>query len=76
MYIKLNTHLCNVYDCVQGVIWMICGAQRYQVKTRQAGEVHHKYVVARSPAEARKTIRNKLGKDLEILSVRKQQRSS
>lgn len=55
---------------------MICGAQRYQVKTRQAGEVHHKYVVARSPAEARKTIRNKLGKDLEILSVRKQQRSS
>lgn len=50
---------------------MICGAQRYEVKTRQKDEVHYKYVVARTPAEARKRIRHKLGKDLEILSVRK-----
>lgn len=53
---------------------MICGAQRYHVKTKENGEVQHEYVTARTPAEARKILRQKLGRDLEILSVREQRR--
>lgn len=53
---------------------MICGAQRYHVKIKKNREIYHEYVIARTPAEARKRLRQKLGRDLEILSVREQQR--
>jgi len=51
---------------------MVCGSKRYYAKVKQEGKIYTKSVSARTPAEARKAIRQKYGKGAEIMTVREQ----
>lgn len=46
-----------------------CGAKCFLVEIEVKGDKEIKSVNARTPVEARKTIRNEYGRDVEIISV-------
>jgi len=49
---------------------MRCGAKRYLVELEEDNTKRIKSVTARTPAQARKTIRSKYGPETRIISVR------
>ncbi|MEH7383587.1 hypothetical protein V7138_24220 [Bacillus sp. JJ1533] len=49
---------------------MRCGAKCFQVEIETDGKTHCKSVTARTPAEARKSIRKKFGAETRILAVK------
>lgn len=51
---------------------MKCGAKCFIVELEIAGEIAQKKVISRTPVSARRTIRNKYRKEVNILTVRKQ----
>lgn len=53
---------------------MRCGEKCFLVHIDMDGEEQTQFINARSPAEARKTLRKRYGKALEILSVREERR--
>jgi hypothetical protein len=55
-------------------IHLRCGAKCFHVETEVHGEKLIKSVRARTPAEARKTIRGKYGEETPILSARKRKK--
>ncbi|MBU9723854.1 MULTISPECIES: hypothetical protein [Bacillaceae] len=48
---------------------MRCGSKCFIVELEIEGEKQRKSVTARTPVDARKTIRNEYGKGIEIISV-------
>lgn len=48
---------------------MRCGAKRFQAEIKIDDEKHVKSVIARTPAETRKTIRKTYGDEIDIISV-------
>jgi len=57
---------------VKGAIHMVCGSKRYYAKVKYEGTEYTEPVSARTPAEARKAIRRKYGKEAEIIAVHEQ----
>lgn len=55
---------------------MRCGAKRFLAEIELDGENKMKSVIARTPAEARKTIRSTYGVETNIISVREERRIS
>ncbi|PYF08318.1 hypothetical protein [Ureibacillus chungkukjangi] len=53
---------------------MRCGSKCFLVEYEVNGEKQTKSIIARSPVEARKTIRYKYGSEPQILSVREDKR--
>ena len=51
---------------------MMCGSKRFLVKIKLMGTNQIKQVAERTPAGARKAIREEYGDDVEILSVKEQ----
>ncbi len=50
---------------------MQCGAECFLVEIEVNGEKRTKEVTARTPAAARKTIRNEYGEKIQILTVKR-----
>ncbi|PLT32041.1 hypothetical protein [Bacillus sp. V5-8f] len=53
---------------------MRCGSKCFLVEMEMNGEQQSKPVTARSPVEARKTIRIEYGKEANVLSVREEKK--
>ncbi len=54
---------------------MKCGSKCFVVEMEVNGEIQKKLVKARTPVDARKVIRLEYGKQAEILTVRKENKS-
>ncbi|WP_449536479.1 hypothetical protein [Ferdinandcohnia sp. Marseille-Q9671] len=54
---------------------MRCGAKCFLVEIEVDGKSQIKSVNARTPAEARKNIRNECGQDTQILKVKEEKKS-
>lgn len=48
---------------------MQCGAKCFIIEIAEKGKSRQERVIARTPAKARKVIRNKLGEEVDIVSV-------
>lgn len=55
---------------------MLCGSKCFFVEMEGNGKKDTKSIIARTPAEARKTVRKKFGKKIEIISVREGKRNT
>lgn len=49
---------------------MVCGSKRYDARVEIEGQTYNETVTARTPAEARKALRRRYGKTIDIITVR------